>query len=117
MFPFLLIDKHLPVYTKSQKQTANERNFGWENSLCLYIDLPSHMTAIKLDTPVQALINTAAAGDLGTLMQVPFTIISLVTSLFYDKNEVVDLYVRNLHVADQSMKIEAQAALHLTHIF
>lgn len=59
------------------------------------------MTATELDTPVQALINTAAAGDVGTLMQVPFTIISLVTSLFVDEDEVVNLYVRNLHVGDQ----------------
>lgn len=59
------------------------------------------MTATELDTPVQALINTAAAGDVGTLMQVPFTIISLVTSLFFDEDEVVNLYVRTLHVGDQ----------------
>lgn len=75
------------------------------------------MTATELDTPVQALINTAAAGDVGTLMQVPFTIISLVTSLFVDEDEVVNLYVRTLHVGDQSMKIKAEAVFHLRNIF
>lgn len=74
------------------------------------------MTATELDTPVQALINTAAAGDVGTLMQVPFTIISLVTSLFFDEDEV-NLYVRTLHVGDQSMKIKAEAVFHLKNIF
>lgn len=28
LLPFYLIDKHLPENTKSQKKTANERNFG-----------------------------------------------------------------------------------------
>lgn len=58
------------------------------------------MTATRFDTPVQVLIKTAAAGDLDTLMQVPLTIISLATILFYDKEQVVDLYIRYLHVGD-----------------
>lgn len=58
------------------------------------------MTTTRFDTPVQVLIKTAAAGDLGTLMQVPLTIISLATILFYDKEQVVDLYIRYLHVGD-----------------
>lgn len=71
-----------------------------EKILCLNIDLPSHMTATRFDTPVQVLIKTAPAGDLGTLMQVLLTIISLATILFYDKKQVVDLYIRYLHVGD-----------------
>lgn len=58
------------------------------------------MTATRFDTPVQVLKKTAPAGDLGTLMQVPLTIISLTAILFYDKEQVVDLYIRNLHVGD-----------------
>lgn len=117
LLPFYLIDKHLPENTKSQKQTANERNFGWENSFCLNIDLPSHMTATRFDTPVQVLTKEAPEGDLGTLMQVPLRITSLATILFYDTEQVVDLYIRNLHVGATSMKIEAKVALYHMHNF
>lgn len=65
----------LPEYIKSLKQTTKATNFGWENCRCLYIDLPSHMTATKLDTPVQTLTKVAPIRPLVLLMQVPFTII------------------------------------------
>lgn len=65
----------LPEYIKSLKQTTKATNFGWENCRCLYIDLPSHMTATKLDTPVQTLTKVALIRPLVLLMQVPFTII------------------------------------------
>lgn len=58
------------------------------------------MTATRFDTPVQVLTKTVPAGDLGTLMQVPLTIISQAAILFYDKEQVVDLYIKNLHVGD-----------------
>lgn len=63
------------------------------------------------------LTKEAPAGDLGTLMQVPLTITSLATILFYDTEQVVDLYIRNLHVGAQSMKIEAKVALFHMHNF
>lgn len=72
---FILI--FLPEYIKSLKHTAKATNFGWENALCLYMDLPSHMTATKLDKPVQTFTNVAPTRPLVVLMQVPFTIISL----------------------------------------
>lgn len=72
---FFITALYSPANRRSQKHTASDRNFGGENWRCLYMDLASQITAIKLDTPVQAFIKAPLTLFRVLLMHVPFTII------------------------------------------
>lgn len=99
LFPFYIIDKHLPENTVTKANRQWKKFWLRKFFLFKHWSTQPYMTTTRFDTPVQVLIKTAPAGDLGTLMQVLLTIISLATILVYDKKQAVDLYISDIYTS------------------